>query len=76
MLAATPVPKYFESGTAARRLGLSMTRLHELGSELGVPATRTDGGRRLWTEDEILAIQRAREERRTALAVGRSSRAA
>ena len=55
--------RYLESGTAARRIGLSITRLHELGTELGLPAARTDGGRRLWTQEEIMAIQRLREER-------------
>ncbi len=55
--------RYLESGTAARRLNLSITRLHEIGGELGLPAARTDGGRRLWTEAEIRAIQQRREAR-------------
>ncbi len=64
MSAVLDVPtRYLESGTAARRLNLSITRLHELGAELGLPAARTDGGRRLWTPEEIAAIQRLREER-------------
>ena len=62
---------YFESGTAARQVNLSITRLHELGAELGLPAARTDGGRRLWTAEEIRAIQRLREERQATRVAGR-----
>lgn len=68
--------RYLESGTAARQLNLSITRLHEIGAELGLPVARTDGGRRLWTEEEITAIQRKREERLAALATTGRSRAA
>lgn len=57
--------RYLESGSAARLLNLSITRLHEIGAELGLPAARTDGGRRLWTAEEIRAIQQLREERAT-----------
>lgn len=76
MLATMAAPRFYESGSAARRLGLSATRLHELGTELGLPAERTDGGRRLWTEEDITALQRAREERQAARAGGRAPRAA
>ncbi len=68
--------RFLESGTAARKLNLSITRLHELGAELGLPAARTDGGRRLWTEAEILAVSRAREARLAARAAGRDPQAA
>lgn len=68
--------RYLESGTAARQLNLSITRLHEIGAELGLPAARTDGGRRLWTAEEIAAISRLREARQAARATGRDPQAA
>lgn len=76
MTATMAAPRFFESGTVARRLELSATRLHELGAELGLPAARTDGGRRLWTEEDIAVLQRAREERQAARLAGRAPRAA
>jgi len=76
MIATMPVARFYESGTTARRLNVSITRLHELGHELGLPAARTDGGRRLWTEEEIAAIQRSREARRVARATGRAAQVA
>ncbi len=76
MTATTMPPRFYESGSVARRLALSATRLHELGEELGLPAERTDGGRRLWTEDEIEVLARLREERRAARAAGRDPQAA
>lgn len=76
MVTSLTAPRYYESGTVARRLGCSLTWLHELAADLGVPTERTDGGRRLWTEEEISAIQRMREERQTARLSGRETRAA
>ena len=70
------VPRFTESGQVARRLGVSLTWLHELGAELGLPTERTVGGRRLWTEAEIEAIQRMREERQASRLAGREARAA
>lgn len=74
--ATLTVPRFTESGQVARRLGVSLTSLHELGAELGVPTERTVGGRRLWTEEEIAAIQRMREERQVTRQAGRETRAA
>ncbi len=76
MTATITPPRFYESGSVARRLELSATRLHELGEELGLPAERTDGGRRLWTEAEIEELVRRREERRAARAGGRDPQAA
>lgn len=76
MMATTTSPRYRESGSVARRLNLSLTRLFQYGEELGLPAERTDGGRRLWTEEEIEAIQRMRAERQAARAAGRDPQAA
>lgn len=69
-------PRYRESGSVARRLNLSLTRLLYYGKALGLPAERTDGGRRLWTEEEVEAIQRLREERLAGRAAGRDPQAA
>jgi len=74
--ATLTAPRYYESGTVARRLGCSLTWLHELAADLGVPTERTDGGRRLWTEDEIAALQRLRAERQAARVASRDARAA
>ena len=76
MSATMTTPRFYESGSVARRLALSATRLHELGTEMGLPTERTDGGRRLWTEEEIAAIQRVREARRATRTDSRDAHAA
>ena len=63
MTTTAPAPQLHESGTVARRLGISLTRLHELERELGTPTLRTSSGRRLFDEQTIEALQRLREER-------------
>jgi DNA-binding transcriptional MerR regulator len=56
-------PQLHESGTVARRLGISLTGLFELERRLPTPAPRTSSGRRLFDEQTIEALQRLREAR-------------
>jgi hypothetical protein len=64
---------YLESGTVARRVGLSATRLHEIGEELHIPLARTDRGTRLWTEQEVETV-RAHVERSRQKRIAREGR--
>jgi hypothetical protein len=59
---ALPMVRYHESGLVARRLDISVTRLHQIGEKLGIPAARTEGGRRLYTEAEIARLAAWRAE--------------
>ncbi len=65
MTASIDRPQLHESGTVARRLGISLTRLHELERELSAPTIRTSSGRRLFSEETIAALERLRAERAT-----------
>ncbi len=60
MTASIDRPQLHESGTAARTLGVSLTRLHELERRLPAPVLRTTSGRRLFTDRDLEALQRLR----------------
>ncbi len=65
MSAIADRPQLHESGTVARRLGISLTRLFELERQLPTPAPRTSSGRRLFDEQTIAALQQLRRGRGT-----------
>ncbi len=71
MTAIAERPQLHESGTVARRLGISLTRLFELERQLPTPAPRTSSGRRLFDEETIVALQQLRRGRATAPAADR-----
>ncbi len=54
--------QFLEIGTAARSLGLSITRLRQLEAEGRIPhALRTDQGTRIYRPEDVEAIKHARE---------------
>ncbi len=65
--------QFHESSVAARRLGISLTRLFELERQLPTPVPRTSSGRRLFDEATITALQQLRRSRAAALPADRAA---
>ena len=55
---------FLTPGDAARRLGLSTSRLIQLDREGKLPALRDSGGRRLYEPETVERFARERESRR------------
>lgn len=56
-------PIYSESGPTARRLGCSVSLLHKYTREGIIAPLRTVGGQLLFTEEDIVALDRIRRKR-------------
>ncbi len=66
MSATTERPRLMESTPVARELAISVTRLHQLADRLNPPVLRTTSGRRIFREEDVIAIREAREARKRA----------
>ncbi len=67
-------PVYSEAGPTARRLGVSTSLLHKWRRAGLIDPLVTAGGLMLFTEDDIAALTRLRQERAKARTAGRSDR--
>ncbi len=63
-------PIYSEAGQVARRCDVSVSAVHKWVRAGKVEPLRTAGGVMLFTEEQVTALQRQREERRAARAIG------
>ncbi len=76
MSATATTPIFSEVGPVARRLGVSVSTVHLWVREGRVAPLRTAGGVMLFTEEQVTALQRQREERLAARAAGQTPQAA
>ena len=67
-MSAVTEPVYLETSDVARRLGVSAAAVMKWTREGRVSPLRTIGGRRLFTEQDVAALERARAERAAARA--------
>ena len=70
MTSTSTATQYLESGHVARQLDISIPYLHELERRLERPVPRTSGGRRLFTAEDVRALEQVRKEGRRAEAIG------
>jgi hypothetical protein len=67
-VSAVAEPQYMESSDFARRFNVSTAAVFKWEREGLISPLRTTGGRRLFTEADVVALERARAERAAARA--------
>lgn len=60
---ATPIPRIFTVGDAAKKIVASVTTIKRLATELRLNVLQTEGGMWILTEDQVEKIKQERERR-------------